>query len=87
MAKKVTITIETDNVLLVRRRQGIGRRIWCESCRAIVDFATVKDACRFTSTDAHALRDLMTEDILHAITQADGSTVICLASLLKLRSI
>ena len=70
MARKVvTITVERERVLIVRRREALIRG-WCERCAGVVEFVPA-DATRPARAGAHRAAAL------------DGSVLICLPSLLR----
>ncbi|MFL6208683.1 MAG: hypothetical protein ACJ74W_07505 [Pyrinomonadaceae bacterium] len=79
MKRKIKITVETERVLVVRRRGGL-RRVWCVGCGAPATFAPLGAVCALTMHDAATLRRLLVTGQLHAIEAADGLPLVCLRS-------
>ena len=69
MAKKTTITIETDSLLIMRGRNL--PRAWCPVCAAVI-----------SNLDRAAVEDWLNSGELHRSLSNDGSELICLNSLL-----
>ena len=80
MAKQTTITIETDSLLILRGRSS--RRLWCRLCGAEGEMITLEDSGVISNLKPPALDDWLNSLALHRLQAADGSTVICLKSLL-----
>jgi hypothetical protein len=78
--KKTEITVETDRVLVIRRRQLV--RAWCEECGVEVDTLSLDEAASMTGTTSTLSRDTWMA-AWHACEGSDGSPRICLESLLK----
>jgi hypothetical protein len=80
MAKRTTITIETNTLLIVRARTV--RRAWCPECGAVAEM--VNSAMTAVPPDAsqHAVEKWLNSMNLHMAQAADGGTLICLNSLL-----
>ena len=79
--KKIEITVQTERLMLIRRR-GISRR-WCESCGCEVDVVNFAQAQVLTGIGQQTLRDGAPAVSWHCLEAADGSRVVCLQSLLK----
>jgi len=76
--KKTQITIETDQVLIIRRRQ-VGKA-WCCACEARVDVVRTEQTrglLQRTKATAEQAR------AVHFCDDSDGSALICLHSLLR----
>jgi hypothetical protein len=79
MAKQMTITIETDSLLILRGRST--SHAWCPLCGAEVEMIALQNLGAISS-DGKALDDWIKSGALHRAEMADGSAVICLNSLL-----
>jgi hypothetical protein len=80
MAKQTTITIETSSLLILQGR--ISRRAWCPQCAAEGDMIAVGNTGAISNLDQRALERWLTSGGLHRTDAPDGSSVICLNSLL-----
>jgi hypothetical protein len=80
MAKQTTITVETRSLLIVQGR--VSRRAWCPQCAAEVDMIAVENTGVISNLDQRALERWLTSGELHRTNAPDGSSVICLNSLL-----
>jgi hypothetical protein len=78
--KKTEITVETDRLLVIRRRQLV--RAWCEECGSEVDTLSLDEAASMTGTSS-ALSRKTWMAAWHLCEGADGAPRICLESLLK----
>ena len=86
--KRTEITIETDHVVVVRRRSS--RRVWCSECGHEVEVVGLSEAgLSQISTIAGGTQPLIGESSgiegWHVFEDRDGSLVICLKSVLKSR--
>jgi hypothetical protein len=79
--KRTEITVETDRILIIRRRRVI--RGWCQECGAEVDLVTLQDAGAIAKMSLAALQDRPQAQALHFCQGLDGAPLICLESLLK----
>lgn len=79
MAKQMTITIETDSLLIFRGRTTT--RTWCPLCGDEVEMIAFQNMS-VSSSGRKALDDWLNSGALHRADTADGSPVICLNSLL-----
>ena len=80
MAKQTTITIETRSLLILRSRSS--RVAYCPECRANVEMIALKDAGVISSLNRAALEQWLDSGALHRAEATDGSSLICLNSLL-----
>jgi hypothetical protein len=80
MAKQTTITIETSSLLILQGR--ISRHAWCPQCAAEGDMIAVENTGAISNLDQRALERWLTSGELHRTNGPDGSSVICLKSLL-----
>jgi len=76
--KRTEITIETDRVLIIRRRRVL--RAWCPECGREVDMVDPREAEAITGFTRTALRDCAQ---WHIAQGQDGAGLICLDSLMK----
>jgi hypothetical protein len=79
MAKQTRITIETDSLLILRGRSS--RRAWCSRCAAEVEMIALEDTGVISNLERPQLEEWLNSGELHR-SQADGSTLMCLNSLL-----
>jgi hypothetical protein len=80
--KKITITVETDSILLVRRGRN-SMRPWCAMCNAFTELASLEEASVLTSFDAATLTQLIKAKKLHPIEAPDGLRLVCFLSILR----
>jgi hypothetical protein len=81
MAKRTTITIETNSLLILRACSV--RRKWCPRCGAEAEM--IAPAITPTSPDQvqDAIEKLLNPEELHRAQAEDGSTLVCLNSMLN----
>lgn len=80
MAKQTTITVETSSLLILQGR--VSRRAWCPQCAAAGDMIAVENTGAISNLDPRALERWLTSGQLHRTNARDGSSVVCLNSLL-----
>jgi hypothetical protein len=80
MAKRTRITIETDSLLILRSRSS--RRAWCPRCLAEADMIALDEVGVISNLERPALEEWLNSEELHRSRATDGSTLICLNSLL-----
>jgi hypothetical protein len=80
MAKRMTITIETTSLLIIRAR--IVRRAWCPECGAVGEMVTSAVTAVSSDPSQHAVDKWIDSMNLHRPQAPDGGTLICLNSLL-----
>jgi hypothetical protein len=80
MAKQTKITIETDSLLIIRGRTST--RAWCSQCAAEVEVIALEETGVVSNLERPALEEWLNSVELHRSLAADGSTLICLNSLL-----
>jgi hypothetical protein len=80
MAKQTTITIQSDSLLILQGRTS--RRAWCPLCAAEGEMIALEDTGVISNLERGALEDWLNSGELHRSQAADGSTLICLNSLL-----
>jgi hypothetical protein len=79
--KRIQITIETHQLLTIRRR-AVARR-WCRECGCEVEVVGAGELEALTGVPGLALRDSARTQRWHLLEAEDGSGVLCLQSLLK----
>jgi hypothetical protein len=80
MAKKTTITIETDSLLILRGRSS--RRAWCPLCAAEGEVIALEEVGVISNLSQSALEEWLDSEELHLSQSADDSSLLCLKSLL-----
>jgi len=80
MAKQTKITVETDSLLILRGRNST--RVWCPLCAAEGEMIALEDTGVISNLEKPALEEWLNSGELHGLPAADGSTLICLNSLL-----
>jgi hypothetical protein len=79
--KRIEITIQTDQVLLIRKR-GCARR-WCRECGCDVDVVDLVQAEALTGMAQPRLRDGAETQKWHSLKGPEGTLLVCLDSLLN----
>ncbi len=80
MAKHTRITIETDSLLIVRGRSTL--RAWCSRCAAEVEVVALEETGVMSNLERPELEEWLNSGEFHRLQAADGSTLMCLNSLL-----
>jgi ribosomal protein L34E len=80
MKKTTRLTIETERVLVIRRRKA-ARRAKCGACGEVVNFVTVEEGAALTRISARAIYRRVEAGSVHFTESADGALVVCLNSL------
>jgi hypothetical protein len=80
MAKHTKITIESDSLLILR--SGSSQRGWCPRCSAEGEMIALENTGVASNLDQPALEEWLNSEELHRSRATDGSTLICLNSLL-----
>ncbi len=78
--KAKTVTIEAHQLLIIRR--GRIERGWCQSCGAEVEVITRQSVEFRRQGNTDLFQHWLDEGRVHSLRAADGSTGICLNSLL-----
>jgi hypothetical protein len=84
VVKRTEVTIETNQVVLIRSRQQPVRS-WCPECRREVDMIDLKEVESLTGTTQPMLSSSGGDRRWHWSQAEDGSSLVCLESLLKSR--
>jgi hypothetical protein len=80
VAKQTTITIETKSLLVLHSRSS--RRSWCPVCGSEVEIFVLEEAGMVSKPEYGAFERWLNSGKLHRIKDRDGSSLICLNSLL-----
>ncbi len=80
MAKQTTITIETKSLLILRSRSSTAA--YCVVCESEVEMIALEDTGAISNLDRAALEQWLNSGELHRTEAPDGSSLICLNSLL-----
>ena len=78
--RKTEITIETEQVLIIRKT-GQPSRAWCAMCAAEVSLVPPEEAALLTEVSLRAICRQVEAGQLHFRETADGRLFICLDSL------
>jgi hypothetical protein len=78
--RQTQITLETDRLLIIRRRTSA--RTWCSQCGCVVDMVGLEEAGLLAGISQDALQG-GESPAWHFTEAADKSVLICLDSLLK----
>jgi hypothetical protein len=81
MSKETKITIETDSLLILRGRSAL--RAWCPDCGSEVEMISLDGVGVISNLPPPEVEAWIQSDDLHHTTAADGSSLICLNSMLK----
>jgi hypothetical protein len=80
VSKLTRITIETDSLLILHGRAS--DQVWCRDCGAEVAAIALENVGVISNLERAALEEWLNSGELHRVETADGSTLICLNSLL-----
>jgi hypothetical protein len=80
MKRRTEITVETEQVLILRRARR-ATRAWCPKCRAEVGMVAPEDAATLGGLSLRAVCRRVEAGELHFRETADGRLFICLNSL------
>jgi hypothetical protein len=80
MAKLTKITIESDSLLILQGRSST--RSWCQQCRADAEMIALENVGVVSNLDRAALEEWLNSGELHRSQGTDGTSQICLNSLL-----
>jgi hypothetical protein len=80
MVKQTKITFQTESLLIMHGRAS--RRAWCSRCDAEVEMIAMQETGVMTNLNQAALEEWLNSGELHRSQTPDGSTLICLNSLL-----
>jgi hypothetical protein len=79
--RRMQITIQTDEVTIIRRRHA--RHTWCRECACEVEVVGMEEAGVLAGMTQEALRNCGQIQGWHLSDAGDGTLLVCLKSLLK----
>jgi hypothetical protein len=80
--KRTEITVETERILVIRRRYR-AVEAWCAECNAAIVMIRPDQAAAVSGRSLRAIFNDIEQAALHFNEQPDGMILICLNSLLK----
>ena len=80
-ARKKQITIETDEVTIIRRHRT--QRAWCRECNCQVEVVGTEEAGVLAGMTQRALRNCGQSQGWHLSQAGDGTLLVCVKSLLR----
>jgi hypothetical protein len=80
--KRTEITVETERILVIRRRYR-AIEVWCNECDEAVIMIRPDQAAAVSGRGLRAIFGAIEQAQLHFLEQSDGMLLICLNSLLK----
>jgi hypothetical protein len=81
MAREIKITIETESLLILRGHNSL--RAWCPQCGADSEMIDLDSAGVISNLAPREIEEWLESEELHRSEAADGSSFICLNSLLR----
>jgi len=81
MAKRTTITIESDSLLILRGRRSVWA--WCPECGAEGEMILVNEIGVISNLQPPEVAAWIQSEDLHHVRASDGAPLICLNSMLK----
>ena len=81
MKRRTRITIETAEVMLVRRRANAMGELWCRQCGEQVVMVTPERAAMLAFVSPRAIYRRVERGAIHFVEMPEGSLLICLKSL------
>lgn len=78
--KRTEIAIETERVVVIRRRRSLVQA-WCQLCGRQVVMVTVDEAARIAFVSERTIYRWVENEKLHFAETADGGLLICLNSI------
>lgn len=79
--KRTRITVETERLLIISRRQGAMN--WCAGCNKRVKMISVDEAAALTQVSSRTIYRWVEAEKLHFIESTDGLLRICARSLYR----
>ena len=76
MKRRTKITIETERLLVISRRQTSARS-WCSNCRSQVKFLPAETAAKEAGLSSRAVYRLVETAAIDFLETADGSLLVC----------
>jgi excisionase family DNA binding protein len=84
MKRRTEITVETDEIVVVRRSATAAVTRWCTACAGTVTVITPEEAAAVLSTTPRMIYRLIEAGGIHHDQTSDGLVVICTVSLAQL---
>jgi hypothetical protein len=81
MAKRTKITIETDSLLVLQGRRTL--RAWCPQCSAESEMIPFEGIGVISNLTPVEVESWLESEAIHRSQATDGTSLICLNSLLK----
>jgi hypothetical protein len=81
MAKRTTITVETDSLLVLRGRKLL--RAWCPKCGAEGEMIPMNEVGVISNLTPPEVEAWIQSEDLHHTRSTEGHPLICLNSMLK----
>ena len=81
MARQITITIETDSLLVLRGGRSL--RAWCPRCGSESEMIPLNKVGMISNFSPREVEAWLQSEDLHHSTAADGGHLVCLNSMLK----
>lgn len=81
MAKRTTITVETDSLFVLRGQRSL--RAWCPQCSVESEMIPLNELSAILNLPESEARAWLESEDLHHAAAADGSSMICVVSMLK----
>jgi hypothetical protein len=78
--KRTEITVETERVLVVRRRRA-SRQAWCDACAGQVETVLPEQAALIARVSVRTIYRWVEDGRLHFLETSSGNISICLNSL------
>jgi hypothetical protein len=82
MKRRMTLTIETHQVQIIRARQRAST-LWCAACEARSDWLTPEQTARHLGLSPRWLYQQLEAARLPFVEMTDGTPLICVACLTK----
>jgi len=76
MQKRTEITIETERLLVISRRQDMAE-LWCSRCASTLPMLAIDVAARVAGTTPLVISGLAEAGKLHSAVTAEGLLFIC----------
>lgn len=82
--RRTEITLETDEVVVLRRSSTAAVTRWCSVCAQAVAMITPEEAAAVLSTTPRLIYRLIESGLIHHDESSDGLVIICTGSLAQL---
>ncbi len=75
--KTTTITTETHDVFIVRRRTEHSIRMWCTECEAEVDMLTPEESAAIAEVSTRTIYAWLESGQIHYTETTEGNVLVC----------